>query len=117
MSNGNDVEDMDVHSNRKVAVDRKSRDQKVAAIADKGNESCELDELAKITLGTGETYISVESEETEAKDDDTKDDDKLARSPKTTHRRLPTGGYTALNNGRKELEKKENKCKPKKVEN
>ena len=117
VSDGNDTEDTAVYPNDKVAVDQKPRDKKVAVAADKGNESFELDELAKITLGTGDTDISVESEEMESKDDGTKDDlkSKPPRSSRATRRRMPTGGYAALNSSRKKVEKKDIKHKPKEV--
>ena len=84
----------------------------VAVAGNKNNkeESFDLTELSKITLGTNESDLSMESEETDPKQE-TNTHCSAPRRTRSNRRRVPTGGYVALNSGKKTGEKKD-KQKP-----
>ena len=114
----NEEDTIEVDVDNKVDVDQTSQmtttNEKVAVETNNNkDQSYELAELAKISLGTSETENSVDSEDMDHKDDD--NDNPPTRSSRSTRRNMPEGGYAALNSGKKKAEKRENRPKKKEV--
>ena len=115
----NEEDTIEVDADNKVDVDQTSQmtttNEKVAVQTNNNNkdQSYELVELAKISLGTSETENSVDSEDMDNKDGD--NDNPPTRSSRSTRRNMPAGGYASLNSGKKKAEKRENRPKKKEV--
>ena len=110
----NEEEAKEVDVDNKVDVDHPPATNEKVAVPTNNNskdQSYELAELAKISLGTNETENSVDSEDMDHKDGD--NDNLPTRSSRSTRRNMPAGGYAALNSGNEKTEKRENKPKKK----
>ena len=78
----------------------------IAENKNKTDESFDLDELSKITLGSNESDLSMESEDADQKHENNTASSAPCRT-RSTRKRLPTGGYATLNSEKKTGEKKD----------